>query len=335
MTESEVRVRPLSEVSETAVLELLDTCLGAAAAPRSPELWRWKHRTGPFGPSPGLVAMAGGRPVAVRVFLRWRWRFAGHTLDAVRAVDTATHPDWRRRGLFRHLTGELVRQCRDDGVAFVFNTPNPTSRAGYLSLGWQDVGRAPLMVRPLRPWRVPLALLSGRGDRAELPEPPGRTMDALLAAPSLPSFLAAWGDPEHLHTPRSPDYLRWRYGTTPGLRYRATWHLDGSSGALLVTRRRLRRGLSELSLSELLVSDDDIGRRRGVELLGRIAASSRVDYLAALAAPGTVERSVLATAGYRPVPLGPRLTVLPLAPPPPDPCRSRVWRPAVGDLELF
>jgi len=340
---SAISVVPLAEVSRSDVLDLLDTCLGPAAAERSEAFWRWKHEASPFGTSPGLVAMADGQPIAVRVFLRWRWQSGDVILHAVRAVDTATHPDWRRHGLFRRLTSELLSAVENEGVAFVFNTPNPTSRAGYLSLGWRDVGRLPVWIRPRRPLRLLGALLrkppSGATTSSELPPDvlsPLRPVGELLEQPALAGFLAAWGGGEaRLHTPRDPDFLLWRYAAAPGIDYRAAWQLEGDSGAVLVARTRRRRGLVEVSLSELLVSGDASGRQAARTILGRIAALPEVDYLAAVAAYRSVERRVLAASGFVPILAGPRLVVRPLAAAPPGLAEQGSWRLSVGDLELF
>ncbi len=39
--------------------------------------------------------------IGFRTFLRWEFEDAGRVVRAVRAVDTATHPDHRGRGIFR------------------------------------------------------------------------------------------------------------------------------------------------------------------------------------------------------------------------------------------
>ena len=42
-----------------------------------------------------------------------------------------------------------IDEVRADGVDFVFNTPNDKSRPGYLKMGWREVGRLPVAVRPV------------------------------------------------------------------------------------------------------------------------------------------------------------------------------------------
>ncbi len=83
--------------------------------------------------------------------MRWELKTTkGATLRCVRAVDTATHPDFHRRGIFRRLTEQAIEEALSDGVDLVFNTPNERSGAGYLSMGWVEVGKIDAMVRPTR-----------------------------------------------------------------------------------------------------------------------------------------------------------------------------------------
>src|SRR6185295_3366058 len=101
----------------------------------------------PFGPSPSWVALDGERIIGFRTFMRWEFEHEGRVRRAVRAVDTATHPDYQGRGIFSTLTRAGLDEMRADGVDYVFNTPNDNSRPGYLKMGWQTVGRLPVSVR--------------------------------------------------------------------------------------------------------------------------------------------------------------------------------------------
>ena len=84
---------------------------------------------------------------AFRVLMRWEFVEHGRVVHAVRAVDTATHPDYQGRGIFTRLTLHALDELRHE-IDFVFNTPNDQSRPGYLKMGWQVVGRLPTAVRP-------------------------------------------------------------------------------------------------------------------------------------------------------------------------------------------
>jgi hypothetical protein len=258
----------------------------------------------------------------------------------VRAVDTATHPAWQGRGIFRRLTEQLVEELRAEGVAFVFNTPNAKSRAGYLTMGWQDLGRASVLLRPTGVG----ALFGGRHSRAGTADQVlGRFPAAseLLLQPGLApllescarSALAAKG----MHTAASLAYLDWRYARCPERDYRALWDFGSApgngEGAALIFRGRSRRGRFEVALCEILVGSGAEDAGRASELVRQVARSGSADYLIGLAASGSRARSVLRRSGFWFSVPGPSLTVRPLAQVAPQ--RPTRWWLSAGDLELF
>jgi len=336
----EVEIRPARPEDVEAIVPFLRLCLGPGSVPRTAEFWRWKHERSPFGPSPVLLAEAGGELVGLRAFLRWRLAIGERTAEAVRAVDTATHPAWRGRGIFSRLTTELAERERARGTALVFNTPNRSSGPGYRKMGWVRVGRVPLLVRPVR-WS---SLLRGRGRDPEAGGPDlGRLapVEDLLALPWLDRLLAAVeagrGDRRY-RTPLDRAYLDWRYRAIPGVEYRALWTGEGSEAAALVVRGRRRGRFRELVVSEALVSPTPAGAHAAAGLLGRLAAETGADYLALAAARATPERSAALRAGFLLAPgVGPSLFVREwaMAPGLPEPAKRASWSLGTGSLEIF
>ena len=343
----ELTLRTATEEDLPAILDLMRLSLGEGLTPRSEAFWTWKHLDNPFGPSPVLVAEApNGQLAGLRVFMRWTWRAGGREIKAVRAVDTATHPDWRGRGIFKRLTLALAEQLEEEGVAFVFNTPNRFSRPGYLKMGWELAGRPTLWVRPLRPLRLLRTLVRLKVGKGEPSRGGALRIEGFteavqaLARPNLDAFLARLPpEPDRCYTtPRSAAYLRWRYSQIPGYDYYALADIDGEEGALVVFRGRWRSGLREISLSEVLVTPTRQGRCKGRTLLRRLAREAEADYLVATGARGTLERGVLARSGFLPVPrAGLYFTVRELDRPSgtPDPLRLSNWQFSIGDLEIF
>ncbi|MDR7543866.1 MAG: GNAT family N-acetyltransferase [Armatimonadota bacterium] len=339
MTAVAPTIREYRPDDEIAVLRLLEMALGSGRAfDRTSAFWRWKHFENPFGPSLMMLA-ANGEVCGLRAFLRWRFRAADRTIRAIRAVDTATHPDYRRLGVFSSLTRQTVDRARDEGVDLIFNTPNPISLRGYLKLGWTLVGRPSLLVRPVRPLRIARALL-GRGhlesgaDAVQSPAVPAGEwlrgdVDALLEQDDRQR--AGW-----IRTSRSADYLRWRYARVPSLAYFACW-LGGHHAleAAVIFRCHRRRGLREVRLCEVLV------RRASGQvpaLVRRVLAAADADYLVAYAPRRSAHWWGLVRAGFVPVPrIGPFFTVRPLTPAGAEisPERLGRWSLSLGDLELF
>ena len=326
-------IRALEPGDRGACLELASLALGSGSVPRSEAFWRWKHEEGPFGPSTGWVAEASGRIVGLRIFLRWRFGTTSGPVAAVRAVDTMTHPEWRRRGVFSTLTRTALSELASDGVAFIFNTPNKFSGAGYESLGWQRCATPPMLVLPRRPLGMVMRALA-----KQAPEP--ARLDAwapaeeLLESPYLSSLLESRTDVAGQRTHRSLDFLRWRYAEIPGIEYRARTACADDGLAAIVARSRIRRSRREVLLAEILLSGPGGGRLAG-SLIDELRLTT-ADYFLATAHRRSEEWSVLRRAGFRKVPWGPRLVARGLAAETPTDVLSRAeWHLSAGDLEVF
>ena len=326
----DLEVRRATDDDLPAAIELAQAALGWDADDPNEAFFRWKHLENPAGPSPMWVALDDGRIVGFRVFLRWRFtRPHGPPASAVRAVDTATHPDHQGRGIFRRLTLGAVDEMRAEGVDFVFNTPNTQSRPGYLKMGWQVVGRVPIAVRPTSPmalYRIARARTSAgkwsRPSSAGIAAP-----DALADDAAVTDLLASAPQAAGVATDRTVEHLRWRY-RFDALAYRAIVAPGGPAAGLAVFRVRDRGAATEAVLCEVLVPDGD--RITGNRLVREVARSSGADYVI-----GTAGTAVGRTALPVPMPRqGPVLTWRAVDPaehmPPLD-----QWSLTMGDIELF
>jgi GNAT superfamily N-acetyltransferase len=331
-----IGIRQFEATDEGPVLELLEAALGGGpAGRRPPDFFRWKHWQSPFGPSFMLVAETDGRLVGLRAFMRWRFEAGGRGVRAVRAVDTATHPDYQGRGVFSQLTRAALEQLQGD-VDLVFNTPNASSLPGYLKLGWQEVGRLPVGVRVRRPLRLTRGLHAPGGPRSPRPHLAAESAARVLERSELVAPLLAEVRPKddgRLRTPKDLAYLRWRYGDAPLLGYAAVAEEQGGRcQGLAIFRVRPRAGAWESTIAELLVPPDD--RRTARRLLRRVSAAAPVDHLT-LRAPDQTALAA-ATSGILPAPGGIRFVVKAVADGVrPDPADLGSWALSLGDLEVF
>lgn len=338
-TKAEVDVRRATPADTPAVLDLLRICLaGGPTGERTAEFFAWKHDANPFGPSPAWVAVDAdtGAIVGLRTWLRWELAGPdGTVLRAVRAVDTATHPDHQGRGIFRRLTTQSLEELAGE-VDLVFNTPNDASGPGYLRMGWDAVGKVDLGVAPRRPLRM----LAHRHDLASGGSRPGAPPCALAGAgailddPRLADLVAgtAAAGPG-LHTRRSLAYLVWRY-SPPGLGYHAAVvESGGELAAVAFCRPRHRGALAELIVADVLVRAGD--RDSLAAVLAQVRRSAG-DYAVALPPSllGSGLRDV-ARGWLRLRRAGPLLTTRPLRPLGVDVTDPHAWSLCLGDLEVF
>lgn len=308
-----VEIREFVDEDLPEVLEVLRSALGETALlRRTPEQWAWKHELNPFGRSLTLVAVSGARIVGVRAFMRWELTTTrGETVSCVRAVDTATHPDFHRRGIFRNLTMSGVDLAKSEGVQLIFNTPNPKSLAGYLKMGWREVGKIGVLVRPS------IRLLRRTNDDVQTDYLRGRD-----------DFVPGISDraPRGLRTPRGEPYLIWRYQRHPTARY----GFISAHNTIALVRSNLRNGRRELVVSDVIGSAVR-------PALKKVVKESTADYVVAWHSKGSPERRAALSVGLLPVP---RLKVLTLVANPLVDVLGvtaglNSWDLSLGDLELL
>jgi GNAT superfamily N-acetyltransferase len=285
-----LRSRLATDADLPAVLELLRLSMGRDHDDRFSSLFRWKHLENPFGRSPMWVACDEDRIVGLRTLMRWEFEHDGEPVRCVRAVDTATHPDYQGRGIFKQLTLAALPELERDGVQFVFNTPNTQSRPGYLKMGWNEIGRAAACVRPLSV-RGAVRLARNRVPAAHWSEATsfGHPVAEVVADPGFAALLAAREPaPGRFRTRVDDSFVAWRYGTAL-LGYRAVIAPDGVDRGTAFVRRRRRGTSRELVLAMLLTPAGSPSARR--ELVREVVrqAKSEADYVLGVGAiPGCV-----------------------------------------------
>lgn len=345
------RMIPYDESWIPRVLETLRITMGETIAIRREEpFWRWKHHRNPFGVSYGILCWNEGAGViaGLRILMRWRFHTPdGQTFSAVRAVDTATHPSFRRKGIFAALTAKAVEELKDSAVHFIFNTPNEKSRPGYLKLGWKVVGTVPLYVR-VRRWRRFLWGVLGK-----IPQP--KTLPPLseyFTPEILPwrEFVQTFGQetvdaiiqtaeqnrkPLGLRTSRNLGYFNWRYGEHPYLSYGVLPLIQKESlVGFLVLRPNLRFGLREIVITEFVLCDFSVISPRTLSRL--LKRHVKGDYWIAHFHPKSLEMRFLLRSGFFKISARKMVLAFRELNVDPDPFLNlRAWDLSLGDLEIF
>lgn len=323
----DLEIRAARPDDRAGVIALLAASMRQDDDPRFGSLFAWKHEQNAFGPSPAWVAVDGDRLVGYRALMRWRFDCGGRTVEAVRAVDTATHPRYQGRGIFTRLTLHGLDELRAARVGFVFNTPNGQSRPGYLKMGWRVVGRLPISVRPrsllvaprLAQARVPAKVWS---EACVDGEPAANVLQQTDAVGNL---LASQPPSPGVRTARTPEYLQWRYGSSP-LGYRVIVAEGSPEAGIAIFRVRRRGAAREAVLDEVIVPGADPRLARAMR--GRVGREVDADYVIRIGGPP------VASDGYVRLPRqGPILTWRSI-------CETRMpaldsWDVTLGDIELF
>jgi hypothetical protein len=344
-----IEIRDYQPEDEGSILALVQQSLGGGpTGTRDERYWRWKHLDNPFGSSIALVATNGvGQIVGLRTFMRWSLRTGNTIVRAVRPVDTVTHPQYRRYGIFSELTQMAMNKSRNNAVDLIFNTPNKNAFPGYLKLGWRRVSILRPLVRILNYPRFVAGLIRNcKNHRSSEPLSPDQFFQYEL--PSMNEFLKnsealeqllythIQRKDECLFTDQSLDYLRWRYSEYPYAKYMCLYQeRNGVLSGCIILRPNVRFGLKEIILDEMLLSKTDEGLVSS--LLDELKKCLKADYLITYFPKRSFQRDILSKRGFHEVPRGGQnFVVKTLAPHLPcDPTFLGNWDLSLGDLEIF
>ena len=257
-----MQIRKATDEDIPQIISLLKVSLGDVV-PKSENYWNWKHQNNPFGKSHVILAEENNQLIGVRAFMRWKWQDNNTQYSAVRAVDTATHPDFQGKGIFSKLTLSALEDIKAD-VNFVYNTPNEKSMPGYLKMGWIMQGRMPVKVN-VNPFACMKKTL------------PVSTPDWN----ALNFSIFTKNRSQKIQTLYSPEYLKWRYADNPIVDY--DYLTDGNS-FLLIFRYKPHRFGMELRITDLLILPDQFSTSARKELTKQLKMKTKCVFLTTVSA---------------------------------------------------
>ncbi len=233
------------------IVEVLKVSLGEQDLPLSEEIWNYKHNINPFGRSLVLVAEENGIIAGVRAFMCWKWQSLNKSYSTYRAVDTATHPNYQGQGIFKKLTLKAIELAKQQGGQFIFNTPNEQSMPGYLKMGWATVNKLRVALKPAYTsfWKF------YKTDISYFVSNNSNEKDLQLLCKLWNSKLEIG---QGLFTPKSVEYLQWRYQANPLQQY----EIFIDTGIYMAGYVKKRRGFKELRIVECIFDDKDINKKK-------------------------------------------------------------------------
>ena len=244
-------IREAKDVDIPEIVEVLKASLGEQDLPLSEGIWNYKHNSNPFGRSLVLIAEENGIIAGVRAFMCWKWQYLNKSYSTYRAVDTATHPDFQGKGIFKKLTLKAIELAKQQGDQFIFNTPNEQSRPGYLKIGWETVDKLKVALKPAYNsfWKFNKTDISYSVDNNS------KEKDLQLLCKLWNSKLETR---QGLFTPKSVGYLQWRYQANPLQQYEV--FID--TGIYMAGHVKKRRGFKELRIAECVFDDNEINKKK-------------------------------------------------------------------------
>lgn len=326
-----MEIRAATEEDIPSIVNLLKHSLGESLMPKSEAFWRWKHIENPFGPSPVLLCFEGDELIGVRAFLRWQWTSQGIVYKAVRAVDTATHPEHQGKGIFKKLTLSLVGLCKEEGDQFVFNTPNNQSKPGYIKMGWVEGGRLPIRFSIKKPFSIVRNAIS---KRRPLPIHEDSSVAKCLQHPDFELLLSEQNH-NSITTKTSLAYLKWRYSQVPVANYLAISDETSSrlNGVIICRIKQTGYG-RELRITDHF-STSQVNKKELMKRLADCTKQWKIDFVTRSATLGSFGEKLF-NGLYFHADAGPIVTLRELQLTDlSNFMKFNKWSPSLGDLELF
>ena len=201
-----MKIRSATAQDTEAIVLLLKQSLGESLIKKTTSIWQFKHQDNPFGVSHVLVAEEKNSLIGVRAFMQWHWQLGDTIQTAYRAVDTATHPSHQGKGVFKKLTLQALEEVAQKQARFIFNTPNSQSLPGYLKMGWKEVDKINVALVPAIVYYFRF-LFSSSTRRHSISE---TKLEELCQLHNQ-----ALSQKKMLFTPKTLQYLKWRYEINP------------------------------------------------------------------------------------------------------------------------
>lgn len=137
-----MEIRPFTPTDIEDLKELFTSCFHARV---SSAYFRWKYLANPAGQAKGVLAVDSERIVGFYGMIPEAYLIDGQSWCVHQSMDTMTHPDFQRRGLFTRLAG----QCYDtiesnEGHLLGIGFPGETSHRGFTEkLHWSTLLELP------------------------------------------------------------------------------------------------------------------------------------------------------------------------------------------------
>lgn len=312
----------LSHVPE--IVNLLKQELGDSGVVKSQQYFEWKHFKNPFGKSIILIAIESGEIIGFRSFMRWNFVNGFEILPSLRAVDTATKKQERGKGIFRKLTLAAIDLSIQQNGSIIFNTPNPISMKGYLSMGWMKVGKFPINVRLGSLFPIAFSTFS-----SEIIKQSYNIKSYINSLPdnwSLPTNNGNW------ITQVDKIYLNWRYAECPVVNYGA-YIVDKKYG--LIFRIKKLGPFSELRVCECWIESnakqDLLSFKKNIK---KICSEFKPAIITYANCQKEIKQILNRSIGF--LPIGPMVTIHSLALNDyNDFVEFNKWQPSMGTMELF
>lgn len=147
--EKQWTMREYREGDEARIIEYLNRTL-APEKKRSLRYWQWEYKHNPTGITTIWVAEDGAILAGHYALMPLKFKVGHTTYLGAQSIDTFTHDDYRRLGIFVALANKVYALASDHGVAILYGFPSTAAYQGFVEkLGWIKVTSLDKLTKPV------------------------------------------------------------------------------------------------------------------------------------------------------------------------------------------
>ena len=234
-------LKPYQEGDERRILELWKAVYpGIKYEPEQwTRWWRWMYQENPAGKNKIWLAKHDDKIVGQSAIVPVMIKIGTEVVTGFQAIDTMTHPEYRRQGIYETLARTSYDQAANEDIHIGFRFPNKTSHLiAITKLGWFDVAPRQFWVKPIN-WKnvvkhqiknrflsrllatCTFSILNKAFLRArKTPTVEGVTIGEVSSFDDrINEFWNKISNQYQIILVRDKNYLNWRYVTVPDITY--------------------------------------------------------------------------------------------------------------------
>lgn len=117
----------------------------------SPDYWHWQFMAPPAGKGKIKLAVDGDKIVGQYAVIPVAMQMMGDQMVGSLSLDTMTHPDYQRLGIFKTLANQVYMELGQEDIPLTYGFPNENSLNGFVKyLGWAHISTLTFLFKPLR-----------------------------------------------------------------------------------------------------------------------------------------------------------------------------------------
>ncbi|AFQ46127.1 GNAT family N-acetyltransferase [Desulfosporosinus meridiei] len=278
---------------------------------------KWQYEENPAGSAMIRLArdVESGQLAGQYVVIPMNFKAFNELIQGTLSLNTLTRQIYGGQGIFTGLAKAVYQDCAEEGSRFCYGFPNPNSYPGFLKkLGFTDLGRVPLLLRPLNTRALVRKKLGPV--LAQLAWPfdlfykvrntsDDRYVVYPLSVSDLSGMDAFWAKVQNKYPiigVRNANYLRWRYFDIPLRDYKVYGVRRQNSSELLgyiVGRCTEVADMSSGMIVDFLVdSEHPAAGKCLVNSLLRFFVDNNMDLAGSLMLAHTEESRILKSSGF-------------------------------------